>query len=1386
MTLFSSDLGERLLSSLNSTGRDSLNDLGADQDEKDRIILNASKSVEPIDLRVDYSDFKNHIFFNSAYTSVNLAYSRIFNDYPTDGTYRDFFEWQRINNGYENWFFDNFPKQQGFINLTSGTNGPSVVVQDYENKLNIPNIFDNLTASITVEFILKPYENIQTLNPIFYIHDNSKTSGILAYLENKNSTKWLTVETIPSGTNTPAYMSFSVEAYVSSSNHYAIISNTPPGQGAAGTNGIGYQQTILYVNGVAVASGSFNSGTYNGSPPYNNFYYDINQPQINIGYYASGNVDCYFSGAIDEFRVWNSDRSSFIAKNYFKTIFANPSGGLQVYYRFNEVASYGNKIIDYSGNNLHGNFSGNFSLTNNRASGTLGGWFKDDGDPIFDSANDRVVSFLTDQQNSGSIFDQTNRNYIFNIVPSFFVDNEDADNQKLFLLLLARHYDKLKLYIEHLSNIHNTALDSSNDTPNQLMNLVAQNYGVDIGDVYDSSDPLSLYFGEGVLGSGSLDSSVEIVKNQLKRNVLNNLIYLLKTKSTREALESALFALGVDTDTININEYSLFSGGIETNRHNVVSECRVANFNTASTITVNGSGISAQTTSCITQQLSFLLSSGTANLTSSILSFFDSGSLTFYLQTIRENANSISGTFSFTFADSGSAYRTLTSSLFPLYNNKWTDVTLTTTFSGTNKASVPGNGFFASQLDYDQLINQQFVFTSSIVRGITFASSLSDLQFQLGTSGTNYFSGYMHEYKIWDAYSVSGNLDLVKKWHLDYNSTELQDFNLDINKLLLRFKLNDFTSSATTSGVVHDYIVGFSGNYTNFTTSSYYNFPGQFLSRYVQSYSYDINTNNDKIRIKNQSTKLKPNEQTKDIPFVSVDVSPVVSLNKEIINYFGDLTKFNNIIGQPYNKYRDHIKLLNVYKNSFFNNKINSKIDFKAYINLIKWLDNNFTTLLNQFIPLDMISSISNFTIEPGIFDYNKVKYEFPYLVNKSPTVLTSSMSARPRMTASNSISLLPGDPGRFGAAASASANYPTSMNFSASFSSSSGVNFRNLAQRNIAYISMSNNYNNVGPNNFYYSSSNNNFYSKIISSSNYLRDVLNVNTDFFISASNIEYGTTGTYAPLTNVFWTGTLNAIQDQRWLWAFKRPASGIPLFTWDGGIGYGGGWGQMYNTSKKSYSTPATTNLNTIFSATFTQQNQDSIKYFDNEDDNRKVVILWPNESSYNGINLFYDSTNGGNAKFEDGTLAASFGSIVELKDYETLNFEILGNYSDFTGSKANAVVPQITFQLRFQFFENQISADGFELIPSGTNSYTSGQITQYQTTFGEHYYTLLPKTSVSWQLNFTRPLPSHKYMRIYLTPIWVGGTNNTYVNILVKGTLSKNKMSTLPTYKEGLV
>ena len=78
---------------------------------------------------------------------------------------------------------------------------------------------------------------------------------------------------------------------------------------------------------------------------------------------------------------------------------------------------------------------------------------------------------------------------------------------------------------------------------------------------FGEANPLSFFFGEDILASGSTGASLFEVRNQFWRRTLNNLPYLLKTKGKRNNLDAFFNVLGINRANINLKEYGYLPGG---------------------------------------------------------------------------------------------------------------------------------------------------------------------------------------------------------------------------------------------------------------------------------------------------------------------------------------------------------------------------------------------------------------------------------------------------------------------------------------------------------------------------------------------------------------------------------------------------------------------------------------------------------------------------------------------------------------------------------------------------------------------------------------------------------------------------------------------------------
>lgn len=1370
MTIFE-DLEEKILNTFNTSEKQSIKDIGIDDEEQQKIINIVSASLSS-ELNVDFSDFSNHIFFGSAYAAVNFALERIIKEYPFDGELKQKNEWKNINSPYENWFFENYPKQQGYLYLSNSF----PFVRDYQGLLSVNS--GTTIGSFCVESVVRPRASISTseIRPIYsYVNPNNR--GHFAYFNADSSGKYLNFS-LRDDSGTTFSISCSYDSYISSSHMVSFVWDSLNKSGSIHIDGeriISKEQTVLL--STASVSGAI----------------------LNVGFYSGSN----YSGSLDDFRYWKNFETprseEQIRRNYYRSIHSNISGGLSLYWKFNQVSDYGSNIIDQSGNELHGAFSGNFSFDTNIPSGTLGDWFKDDGDPIISLGNSRVVQFVSDQRNSGSIYDDSNQNLIYNLVPNFFTDgNEDTEYQKLFLLLTARHFDRLKIYIDNLSNILKMQTEKYGGPPVDLLDIAAKHFGINLGDVYSGAEPLQYYFGENVYSSGSMQDSLFDVRETIKRNIFSNLIYLIKTKSTQESIKSILRAVGLNDNIVTINEYTDFSGGISTTFSPRIIEQRVLNFQTSSNVNIDPSKFNLNSASLF--QVRALFSTASLHLTQSIFSLNESQNV-FYVNVIRENLTSSNAKFVLTALSSNLQPVSLSSSYFPFFDNEWINFSFC-------KASNVGFGFFTSLVDRSGLVFSSSNFSlTSIVTGSTPSS------IYLGSSGTNKFDGFMHEFRGW-SYSPIGTIGdhinpvsnprMYERYAYDWSLTETRNFD-EIDNLKVYLKMNDYTGSAAGSGELHNYVDGITGSTYSGLSSSYdFNFPGKYIVKWEVPTSYDLNVDNDKIRIKNQTT-FTQNDRSYDVPFVSIDFSPITPLNKEIIRWVGDISKFSNITADPIYDYMDENPNIINLRRIIFEKRFNSKINFSAFANLIQWFDNNFTFLISQFIPLDMAYSLSNFIVEPHLLEYNKVK-KVPNLGGaKQMTTLEATITTRAEFTASSSESLALADPGRFGAFASSSADLESGYNF-VYVSSSNGINHQRYYESSLVLENLRSNVENWAPPNY-----GNAFYIKEISGSNYEKNVLNLIPEFNLtgimgpgSSGNTPYLSSSHGDPGT--YFTSSFLGSQDARWLWmrTFTTGAFADQLFGWVGplpagipnrnrrymqhnyGIGYGGMWGQLRRIHSKatngvplfvtnSYDpttpiTPGGTNFFTRWPGNYNQISRlnfsNYIEFFN--DLNSPTKILWPTKNSHNGVFVAF---SGGAAKFIDTRMdAAGVGELIDIEGYRSLNFEIIGSVpSEFAQSFS------ASFQVKFQFFSKETP---------GTHAYetvlSSSKATGYEISNIPVVYNLstpnFPKPNPAiFSVGFQRKLPKQKFMRVFISPVASQASIETVILMCVRGVLSKEEV-----------
>lgn len=117
---------------------------------------------------------------------------------------------------------------------------------------------------------------------------------------------------------------------------------------------------------------------------------------------------------------------------------------------------------------------------------------------------------------------------------------------------------------------------------------------------------------------------------------------------------------------------------------------------------------------------------------------------------------------------------------------------------------------------------------------------------------------------------------------------------------------------------------------------------------------------------------------------LSVEKNLFQDISEEMLNMFGSVVWFNNMIGSPENAYRGEYKELKRAANLFFE-KVGNDYDFDKYVEYFKFIDYSVSRYLVKLIPASMLTfkdGISTIIENFALGDRNKFRNKFPLIKN--------------------------------------------------------------------------------------------------------------------------------------------------------------------------------------------------------------------------------------------------------------------------------------------------------------------------------------------------------------------------------------------------------------------
>lgn len=546
-------------------------------------------------LNVDWSRFENHTFFMPAEVKTNIAFEQIINKFPFDGTKKEVRKFLDGLTGFEKWVFDSFPKNLGSLDFYESY----IIVKDSagntftdlsknktgDSKINPLNEF----TPLSIEFMLTIPEGAQSIEQKSVICQKISSSdmGFSVHLINENQNPKIQFLVV-SGSK---YLEGSCDIEKSARNHLCISLERNKVSANKSLSSI----KIFNNESLLVSTEEMNIG-----------FLDINNSDFIIG---SGSKVSWKENQfipentllanIDEFRIFHSSRTLkqqqlYSEKNIFPSIDESGESDVRLYYKFNEPKGLGSEsgvVLDSSGNSLHSYIQGYNDFL--RKPSVL----KKENEslnPVLFPGSSGVLNLNKTLLEEASNYDSYNPNLITKLIPPHFL-REGAKNEGFgnningksvenysgngipgsgilgsqqillsFLFIWAKFFDEIKLYVDQFSNLKNVDYDDIETVPNNLLDSIFDEYGLNFPSFFSDSE-VQQYLGGEDIGEKN-ENPLKWIQSQISKRTLISLPAILSSKGTQQSIKSFLKTVGLDPDnSVIIKEY----GG--PNRNNITN-----------------------------------------------------------------------------------------------------------------------------------------------------------------------------------------------------------------------------------------------------------------------------------------------------------------------------------------------------------------------------------------------------------------------------------------------------------------------------------------------------------------------------------------------------------------------------------------------------------------------------------------------------------------------------------------------------------------------------------------------------------------------------------------------------------------------------------------------
>ena len=493
-----------------------------------------------------------------------------------------------------------------------------------------------------------------------------------------------------------------------------------------------------------------------------------------------------------------------------------------------------------------------------------------------------------------------------NLLPATLFTGDDQDVLARLLSAFGDELDEIKSFANQIPSVKNIDYGEINRTPNKFIPIFLKQFGVS---VFENARKSAI--SQSLINTSPSGYTTQQINYEIWNRILNNVMHLIKTKGTRETLESIGRIYGVDSNFLKVNEYSIFAKPIEVTESEQVDipvlfatgsiyaqtvankSAAVFDFQPTDNFTIE-MRVSATGTSTTGHTLLVHPTYRVELDPSGQVSFKSTATASLSAQTTQSSISSfIHG------AGSANNFLNVAVSRSGDTVNVYSMVLSATPSGGFD--SVVTDTSSTSQSSGDKISEANF---SSSGGATTFPAYFPG-------SGDTRFTGYMHEVRVWKVALGQTDLEEHAKNFESVSfqgSTGVDTVNSVSNaatygSLSAHYKLREDVVLANPYNFIVDSTTA--GNsatpvsFSDITTKRYRVFSD--MKKIVKYIPAGLAADNDRIR------QDAINGAIEDTGYISISLNPINAINRNIKNYFNNVSPAN-LLGDPTNLYKPSYK----------------------------------------------------------------------------------------------------------------------------------------------------------------------------------------------------------------------------------------------------------------------------------------------------------------------------------------------------------------------------------------------------------------------------------------------------------------------------------------------